>query len=133
MSRVIFSRGGWCMWEVTPRVRVYYSETGLSLGFGWLVFWLHIWVWLRPQAPPAPPVPVGDRWYVCNSTGCYWAGRLQEAVHPKHDAETVLCPDCYETTTWFEPHAVVRMEDGSCHECGQSAGHAMHVTKAGES
>lgn len=33
--------------------------------------------------------------YCCNGE-CNWEGPLEECVHPKHDPEYLLCPECYE-------------------------------------
>lgn len=34
----------------------------------------------------------------CCNEDCGWVGPASEAVHPKHDASQVLCPECYEVT-----------------------------------
>lgn len=34
----------------------------------------------------------------CNNEACGWVGPVADAVHPKHDSTTLLCPQCHETT-----------------------------------
>ncbi|GEM_PF-4701545 len=34
----------------------------------------------------------------CNNVACGWVGLVEDAVHPKHDSTTLLCPQCHETT-----------------------------------
>jgi hypothetical protein len=45
----------------------------------------------------APQPPEAER-RVCNNDECGWIGQIDETVHPKHDASTLLCPECHETT-----------------------------------
>jgi hypothetical protein len=140
-KRVSFQSGSWWQLELLPRIRLQMLGSGLGLGIGWLPWWVHIWLWLRPEAPPAPPVPTGDRWYVCNDDDCAWVGRLDETVHPKHEIDWVLCPDCHETLTWFEPHEFIpqnpkfdpeRFAAKLCHECGLPDLHEMHAPQHSE-
>ena len=135
-KRILFTTGSWWQLELLPRVRLQMMPSGLGLGLAWLPWWLHIWLWLRPEVPPTPPLPIGDRWYVCNNDECVWAGRLENTVHPKHETEWVLCPECHETLTWFEPHTFIpqnpefRPDDWSCHECGLPDLHEIHAVSA---
>lgn len=135
-KRPYYQRGSWGLCELLPRIRLCVSHGNVGLGFGWLIWWVHIWVWNAPETPAPPPAPVGKRWYVCNEYDCAWAGTLEETVHPKHDTETALCPECHETTTWFEPHAFIACnpnyapglyEAGVCHECGLPDLHEIHA------
>lgn len=125
-KRVTHQRDRWFQLELLPRVRLQWMSSGLGLGLGWLPWWVHIWLWRVPAKPPAPPAPIGDRWYVCDDHHCKWSGRLEDSVHPKHETEFVLCPQCHETVTWYEPHPFVEVEYG-CHECGLPEASAVHA------
>lgn len=46
---------------------------------------------------------IGDTTYECNNEACGWRGKRDDTVHPKHDASTLLCPQCYETTESTAP------------------------------
>jgi len=50
-----------------------------------------------PTMPlPAPEVPAGGALlYACNA--CEWVGEWVNTVHPKHDPNHLLCPECNET------------------------------------
>lgn len=123
-KRIGFSTGGWGQLEMLPRVRLQMTSSGLGLGLGWLPWWLHIWLWLRPTNPPAPELSIAERWYVCD--GCDWAGRRSETLHkPNSQWSPSLCPKCMDGTDWYGPHPAVPVEHG-CHECGLPVAHPIH-------
>lgn len=136
-QRVYRQRGDLGGCELLPRIRLIVSRGNVGIGFGWIIWWVHIWVWKAPPVPPPPPVPIGDRWYICDDSDCAWVGRLEETVHPKHETELVLCPECHENTAWFNPHEFIpcnpefdptRYAAGLCHECGLPDLHDIHTT-----
>lgn len=54
------------------------------------------------QPEPAPEVPAGGALlYACNA--CEWVGEWVNTVHPKHDPNHLLCPECNET---IQPYTV---------------------------
>jgi hypothetical protein len=34
--------------------------------------------------------------FICCNGECNWTGPLSDTVHPKHDPNHLLCPECYE-------------------------------------
>lgn len=43
-----------------------------------------------------------DEQVECMSDVCSWAGLMSECVHPKHDPDNLLCPECHERILFAE-------------------------------
>lgn len=68
--------------------------------------------------------------FICNNIECGWDGDRDDCVHPKHEPNYLLCPECGETVEWFDPHTFMPKllpgSDQGCHECGLLARHSIH-------
>ncbi len=64
------------------------------------------------------------RTYLCNSNDCNWIGDWSDTVHPKHDPNNILCPECHETTCTFEFCLDVDANNG---KTGLPTGYVSHI------
>jgi len=59
--------------------------------------------WMPLPSGPTKPVEPAEPTYECINEECGWVGLKGETVRPKHDADSLRCPECHEVVELDKP------------------------------
>lgn len=54
----------------------------------------------------------GRRFECCNEA-CGWIGSLKDCMHPKHEPDYLVCPECYEVVEPVDGDSIARSANAS--------------------